>query len=91
VGCTTREMLSKRAIWCAGCNLPRWSGQGEAGGGEFHPIMQNKPNLRRAEMNVRFFMRKGYENRRAFGAKENKADVSPSATFLLPETVCVQM
>jgi hypothetical protein len=36
------------------------------------PVVQNKPNLRRAKINVSLFYRKDYGNLPAFGAKKNK-------------------
>jgi GTP cyclohydrolase II len=43
---------------------------------EIYAAVQNKANLRRAEMNLKLFIRRAYENSRAFGAEENKANQS---------------
>ncbi|MBA7658586.1 hypothetical protein ES703_66545 [subsurface metagenome] len=38
----------------------------------YDTIMQNKPNFRKAQMNVNFYSQKDYENETAFGLRENK-------------------
>ena len=35
-------------------------------------FMQNKPNFRKAQMNVNFYSQKDYENKPAFGVRKNK-------------------
>ena len=44
---------------------------------QFESIMQNKPNLLNAQMNVTFYLTKHYENDNTFRLPENKANTNP--------------
>ena len=47
-------------------------------------IMQNKPNFRKAKMNLNFYSQKDYENKPAFGVQKNKPKQSQFLYHLAP-------